>query len=263
MYPLLHPHQGHSQLDIRNLSDSPTHDQSSLVIDNTNGLVVWEGILNAGDVLYVPPFWLHHVETLSDSISVNIWSDSKAYFTLDTIYRQAVPFEAEWTFEQLLHACRYYLTSLREHLDWDSSSHPDDDAMPDSNEVLREIRYFMTELQTQRYEPLVKQGLLDVDKKAMLSVKKICQIRPLSSIYPSPAQIFHNQDDSGVEASETIAVIEGFKNRVTQAIDKLVVLFEQIEDEDLRRSMAKSYTERLLNGVLSVQHVYPVLTFCF
>ena len=32
-----------------------------------------------GDMLVVPPFWYHHVETLSESVSVNVWSDAPEY----------------------------------------------------------------------------------------------------------------------------------------------------------------------------------------
>ena len=32
-----------------------------------------------GDMLVVPPFWYHHVETLQESVSVNVWSDAPEY----------------------------------------------------------------------------------------------------------------------------------------------------------------------------------------
>lgn len=36
-------------------------------------------VLTPGDMLSVPPFWFHHVETLEESVSVNVWSDSPEY----------------------------------------------------------------------------------------------------------------------------------------------------------------------------------------
>lgn len=36
-----------------------------------------------GDMLVVPPFWFHHVETLSESVSVNVWSDAPEYALLN------------------------------------------------------------------------------------------------------------------------------------------------------------------------------------
>ena len=32
-----------------------------------------------GDVLVVPPYWFHHVETLRESVSINVWSDAPEY----------------------------------------------------------------------------------------------------------------------------------------------------------------------------------------
>lgn len=32
-----------------------------------------------GDMLVVPPYWFHHVETLEESVSVNVWSDAPEY----------------------------------------------------------------------------------------------------------------------------------------------------------------------------------------
>ena len=41
------------------------------------GAVVAE--VDPGDMLVVPPFWYHHVETLQESVSVNVWSDALEY----------------------------------------------------------------------------------------------------------------------------------------------------------------------------------------
>ena len=32
-----------------------------------------------GDMLVIPPFWFHHVETLAESVSVNVWSDAPEF----------------------------------------------------------------------------------------------------------------------------------------------------------------------------------------
>jgi len=39
--------------------------------------------LGPGDMLVVPPFWFHHVETLSESVSINVWSDAPEYALLN------------------------------------------------------------------------------------------------------------------------------------------------------------------------------------
>jgi len=44
---------------------------------------VYTALLGPGDMLTIPPFWLHHVETLEESVSVNVWSDSPEYATIN------------------------------------------------------------------------------------------------------------------------------------------------------------------------------------
>ncbi len=38
-----------------------------------------------GDMLVVPPFWFHHVETLEESVSVNVWSDAPEYELINQV----------------------------------------------------------------------------------------------------------------------------------------------------------------------------------
>ena len=34
----------------------------------------------------VPPFWFHHVETLQDSLSLNVWNDAPEYVVMNKMY---------------------------------------------------------------------------------------------------------------------------------------------------------------------------------
>ena len=43
----------------------------------------WVAEVEPGDMLVVPPFWFHHVETLEQSVSVNVWSDAPEYALLN------------------------------------------------------------------------------------------------------------------------------------------------------------------------------------
>lgn len=65
-----------------------------------------------GDVLYIPPFWFHSVVTVDTTLSINIWSQSEAFLTMDTIYKAAIPFEAEWGRVKLMKAMCYFIQSL-------------------------------------------------------------------------------------------------------------------------------------------------------
>lgn len=78
VHPYLHPYSQQAQVnftsEVRNLPSKfplwrPTEtERKTLQVD-----------LNEGDVLYIPPFWFHHVSALEPSISVNTWCPSQAH----------------------------------------------------------------------------------------------------------------------------------------------------------------------------------------
>src|SRR6185437_10083164 len=65
---------------------------SSSCCDGWQGVEVIDAVLEPGDVLILPAGWLHHVEALSVSISVNVWSDSGDYLKMQKIFSNAAPF---------------------------------------------------------------------------------------------------------------------------------------------------------------------------
>jgi hypothetical protein len=76
MYPALHPSARQSQL--------PLSEYRGL----TEPLEV---VLEPGQVLYLPPYWFHHVEAVDASISVNIWTDSRLQWLEYEIAYNALP----------------------------------------------------------------------------------------------------------------------------------------------------------------------------
>ncbi|WAQ96454.1 HIF1N-like protein [Mya arenaria] len=67
-YPVHHPHDRQSQVDLEN----PDYEQ----FPNVRNLHGYEGVVGPGDVLYIPMYWWHQVESCPDSeenISVNFW----------------------------------------------------------------------------------------------------------------------------------------------------------------------------------------------
>lgn len=100
LYPFLHPSYRRAAKSLR------ANGGSGLL---NYGLVQEVGALEAtlgpGDVLYLPAYWLHDVEALTEngkpSISVNVWSDSKDYKAAEELFTAAVPFEEDWDDEEL------------------------------------------------------------------------------------------------------------------------------------------------------------------
>lgn len=60
-------HPGHRQAAAP-IGEVLTHDATSGVVQQV--------VLNAGDVLYIPPLHLHHIEALTESISVNVYRNA-------------------------------------------------------------------------------------------------------------------------------------------------------------------------------------------
>ena len=81
-YPCLHPHFGHSQV---NISDPKVHEVYPHY-HASYGLVE----VGPGDVLVVPPYWWHQVETVEDSISLNVWTDTEEFMAISALYAMPV-----------------------------------------------------------------------------------------------------------------------------------------------------------------------------
>lgn len=67
-YPVYHPHDRQSQVDL----DCIDYER----FPNARNLSGYEGLVGPGDVLYIPMYWWHEVESLADggeTISVNFW----------------------------------------------------------------------------------------------------------------------------------------------------------------------------------------------
>ncbi len=57
--------------------------------------------LSPGDVLYIPPFWYHHLRAVSPSASVAIWTTSRVGTHKEDLEKLPIPFEESWDTETL------------------------------------------------------------------------------------------------------------------------------------------------------------------
>ena len=86
MYPRVHPLWHKSRINFRapDLTSFPNFAKSRAV----------QVVLEPGDVLYVPPYTWHYVETLSPSVSLSTWShDYHLYSHMNAIYRHDHKFD--------------------------------------------------------------------------------------------------------------------------------------------------------------------------
>lgn len=174
-YPFLHPSHAQAQVNVSDLEDVRRF-----------GLVrrveAQEVVLEPGDLLYIPPLWFHEVESLSVSISVNVWTDSQQTEMMERIFSLPLPLQSdlyrhhpqpshgghehiEWQDERELvigaavlvlklleHICRYHKCSdtSNDHF-YDAQNLP----AGDSNGV-----YFVQQLWSTRYRYLMEAGEL-------------------------------------------------------------------------------------------------------
>ena len=104
-------------------------------------------VLEEGDVLYIPPYFAHHVMSLSKlTVSVAMWTDSAECAKKDALSTLPLPWEGEWSFEERTLAATQFIRRVL--LD----AHEGDPGA---------ARSALRRLLELRYEPLRKLSLVD------------------------------------------------------------------------------------------------------
>eukprot|EP01095_Lingulamoeba_sp_RSL-Kostka_P011121 TRINITY_DN4156_c1_g3_i1.p1 TRINITY_DN4156_c1_g3~~TRINITY_DN4156_c1_g3_i1.p1 ORF type:complete len:618 (+),score=238.60 TRINITY_DN4156_c1_g3_i1:63-1916(+) len=70
-FPSLYPFPYHHPMDRQ--SQVNVYNPNNEIFPRFNEAVAIECNLEPGDVLYIPPYWWHHVENLTDGIGINFW----------------------------------------------------------------------------------------------------------------------------------------------------------------------------------------------
>jgi hypothetical protein len=128
LYPSLHPYYRQAQRDL--LEEHPLDSRPSVIVNTANCdtdnaskpecciLTLYDVELEAGDALFIPPFWLHRVTSLSSiSFSVNAWWESKELRTLARVGQLPLPFESEWSERCTLFATALYIRMVYEEME--------------------------------------------------------------------------------------------------------------------------------------------------
>lgn len=105
-YPALHPGAQLAQVDTLR------PDTGRFPNYGLDGMHAFEAVLNAGDVLYVPPLWFHQVTALNTSISVSVWSHAKASSEYEDMMKRQLPILKSWNLPERASALRLLLESL-------------------------------------------------------------------------------------------------------------------------------------------------------
>ena len=92
LYPALHPYYRH----LRPAAVASVLGSANGIAQHAAGLR--EVVVGPGDVLFIPAFWFHQVETLDPggALALNLWSPSAAFVLMERAFVMPVPFESNW-----------------------------------------------------------------------------------------------------------------------------------------------------------------------
>ncbi len=210
-YPFLHPSHAQAQVNLSNpdaLRDFPLAAKTEAV----------EVVLEPGDLLYMPPLWFHHVESMELSISVNAWTDSTQTVVMESVFALPLPSSAiDWPpgdgVKAVATAVMIY--SMLEHvcLQQTCTSTSTDKFLEHSNQRITDKQlYFVHQLWSTRYQPLMEKGQLprtnidDAGEKATI----LCGDQT-------------DKDRQQIKAVLTTAGLDGFSERVGVLVKDLPV----------------------------------------
>ena len=108
LFPKLHPSYRQVQR-VPEVDGDAAGDSAAL--DAMGRIVI---TLRAGEALYLPPFWFHHVTAVDTSISINAWCLSREFKVMDDAVLLPIPMESEWDEATLHDAVRIYATMIVE-----------------------------------------------------------------------------------------------------------------------------------------------------
>ena len=87
-----------------------------------NETLIFNVILNAGEVLYIPPFWYHKVKNLNVStIGTNLWWYSQIHEKIDAIWSISIPIQNYWNVYKKYNEMMYFIYKLLDIFDKDLS----------------------------------------------------------------------------------------------------------------------------------------------
>eukprot|EP00054_Salpingoeca_dolichothecata_P023232 m.154117 g.154117 ORF g.154117 m.154117 type:complete len:425 (-) comp24620_c0_seq1:192-1466(-) len=86
--------------------------QTQVDMDYASNLKPLKVTVKSNEVLYLPPYWFHKVISKGPSISLNIWSASSEYWTMEKAFKTAIAFEEDWDDVTMHTALRVYLRNV-------------------------------------------------------------------------------------------------------------------------------------------------------
>ena len=303
-YPCIHPHSSHSQLNhIFNQSTNIVdHDDDDCDVSNiykvkqikNDTLTIHIALLEKGDVLFIPPYWWHHVISLTDSISLHYWLNSNSFLLINQIYEIPIPFEYEWGFEKKLLFLRVFFHCI---FDWQSQSMLQSMPIATSKTLCKDnengskaecdTESLLIQLYNIRYKQLLEYecgfGSIVFDKEIDNQFKnEYCNDKfgyffkelkdllyglqhdsenvQLERVFLIILQYLTEFDES--DPAESFKHVRSLANKFERVSKQIYTIFMKINPQSVRLLLAKNYIEHVINFVLGTQNVAYFLKQC-
>lgn len=263
-YPNIHKSYRQSQVHLEALRHNDTYEEGAenlfpLVGNDTKAISV---VLHPGDVLYIPPYWGHRVESTTLSLSLSVISPAKLNSQFAEIYWENLPFgKFQKSQSSRSAAVQYYFFLLFNSLY--------------NAKILsyRSVKDFAADLYYSRYYPLEhKKNRESLQYLKMKS--KICY-EPSSDSKSSEAVDFSNEnsnsrsssrdmDSSGINELQSIAdlLLESKSNfeSIVKTITELLTEIDSIEN--IKVTFLRDYVEQISRWAVGPDYTGMFINEC-
>lgn len=264
-YPCLHPHIHHSQIDPTARSSEPGGGDGGGGGGGADDGGVQVVELGRGDMLVLPPFWWHHVETLTDNaVSINAWSDAPDYTTLHGVYDLPIPLESEWGLDLLALAATTYIQQLVAAALGDADDHhPHNHYHGHRGDGGATSTTFVRRLWARRWKAIIESKEIDGgDPETIAKIEAAC--RKVTSAVHTKSNV---DDDYGATPRNGIAarIPESVAAKLGAGSKRAAKLFLTMKDRGVRELCIGNYAEHVGAAAFGVDGggVNAFLKTCF
>jgi hypothetical protein len=138
LFPRIHPHHRRSQIDLDHIDinkfprflaakgamevriTEPAYYFLAFTFVTVEYFTA-QVTLKAGDILYLPPFWFHHVTNLDAGVSVNTWSDPDLKAKSHALFKAVLSIPKHLEIPVRIQTAKYFLTKLFRLINMDLS----------------------------------------------------------------------------------------------------------------------------------------------